>query len=219
MASCLAFLFAQPGVSDVSYGHGCVRGASGPAVTELGPQWRQSCRLAGGTAMKRPHTGIAAAASVLAGAGAHTWTRGRADGATNRPLRVPQVHHSVSAEAGRRVLPLRGAEPHGGAAAEESGAASRMYVSPGGPAQQRDAWVPASRFQAPQRPRSCLGLCGKWSDCSGWGEIGTFSWWSWSDDDEGADEVEATLPFHGARARQAPWRIRKEQDAFGSASA
>lgn len=77
---------------------------------------------------------------------------------------VPQVHRAVPAEAGRRVLPLRGAEPDGRALAAEIGGPSRMYVCPGRPQTSRgaSAWgVPARHLQAPQGPRARLGFCGK----------------------------------------------------------
>lgn len=45
--------------------------------------------------------------------------------------RVWQVRHPGAAAAGRRLLPLRGAEPAGRAPAEKIGSPRRMYVSTG----------------------------------------------------------------------------------------
>lgn len=58
----------------------------------------------------------------------------RGQAALERPLLTlvsgfGQVYNPIAAEAGRWVLPLRGAKQNGSAPAEKIGSASRMYVA------------------------------------------------------------------------------------------
>lgn len=100
---------------------------------------------------------------------------------------VPQVHRAVPAEAGRRVLPLRGAEPDGRALAAEIGGPSRMYVCPGRPQTSRGAsvWgVPARHLQAPQGREPVSDSVGN-NSCSGWRAVSTPRRCSCSEGDKG----------------------------------
>lgn len=111
-------------------------------------------------------------------------------------VRVRQVRDPGAAAAGRRLLPLRRAEPAGRAPAEKIGGPRRVYVSTESPG-------PVTGWGAPQSPSAASGLASVWvprgiesllkpaareGNCGG----------GWSDED-GADEGKGTFQF-------GPWR-------------